>query len=219
MHLPLMLPGYCGIPLYKTSGNNFHPERRVWTIVGYTIVDSDNYRRLNQYKWFMKWSFQTQSYYAHRMEKLPNGKYVHVEMAREVLGLPRGAGPGGDQAEHIKQGKTLKNTRDNLRKATPSQNQANKRNYNNSCRFKNVHPNKQGFRTHLKYDYQHVWFPTVRTDVESALMYNYAAYLLQGEFAHLNQISEDEMPSYERQVALYDMVVKKLTNVGLLVGV
>jgi hypothetical protein len=219
MVLQLMLPGYCQIPLYErapgSSRDNFHPEKTVWTICGYTTVDSDNYRWLNQYKWLRVWDSHTQSYYVKRTERLPNGKYVNVWMAREVLGLPWVAGKGGDQAEH-RNHDTIKNTRDNLRRATPSQNQINRKSFNNSCRFKNVHPNGLGFRTHLKYNYQHVQFLTVRTDVEAALMYNYAAYLLWGEFAHLNQIPEDEMPSYERQAELYDMVVKKLTEKGLL---
>jgi hypothetical protein len=139
-------------------------------------------------------------------------------MAREILGLPRGAGHGGYEADHVNHD-TLKNTRDNLRRATHSQNIANGKTFNNSCRFKGINLSGSGFQTYITYNYQCIRFPTVRIDVEAALVYNYAADLLFGEFANLNQIPEDEMPSYERQCELYEIVLKKLSAKGLLVEV
>jgi hypothetical protein len=135
-------------------------------------------------------------------------------MAREVLRLPWVAGPGGDQAEH-RDHQTLKNTKDNLRKATSSQNNANRIKTGVRCQFKGIRPNGLGFLAKIVYNNQCVQFQTVRTDVEAALMYNYAAYLLHGEFANLNKILEDEMPTYERQLELYEMVLKKLREVNI----
>jgi hypothetical protein len=138
-------------------------------------------------------------------------------MAREILGLLSGAGNGGDKGDHRDLYNTLKNTRDNLRVGNSFQSLANRRNFNNLCRFKGIQQTGSGFRARVCYNYQAIEFQTVKTDVEAALMYNYAAYLLHGEFANLNEILEDEMPSYERQVELYDMVFDKLRRKGVLV--
>ena len=218
----LMLPGYCQIPLYESvSGveSNFRPETTVWRICDYAVVDSDNCRWLNCYRWLRRWNPSTQSYYAYRWEKLPNGKWVQVQMASEVLGLSRGTRRGGVQADHIKQDQTLKNTRDNLRRVSPAQNNANQRKRKNSrSRFKGIAPHRLGFLARIKYNGQCVCFPTVRTDAEAALMYNYAAYFFWGDFAHYNDVPESEWPSEERRCQLWDLVVSKLTGLGLLVA-
>jgi hypothetical protein len=213
-----MLPGYCEIPLYKVSGNNFHPEKQVWTICGYITVDSDNYRRLNQYRWLRHWSPNTQFYYAMRYEKLLSGKYVHVYMAREILGLPWVAGKNGELADHINHN-TLKNTRDNLRKVTYTQNQANKRAFGVQCRFKGIQLIRSRFRARIQCNGYSIQFQVMLIEVEAALMYNYAACQLFEEFANLNTFLEDEMPSYERQCELYRMVLNKLREVGLSLAV
>lgn len=218
----LQLPGYCEIPLWEVIpgiGDNFHPETRVWRICGYTIVDSDNYRWLNQYRWIMHWNSKKRSYYVRRLEKLANGKYMDVYMAREVLGLPQGAGYGGDQADH-KNHDTLNNIRSNLRVGTYSQNQANRgKKYNSVYRFKGIRQSGTGFHARFIYQYEEIYLKTVRTDVEAALLYNYAIIEFQGDFALLNEIPEDEMPSEERQQELRKIVTEKLTKLGLLVSV
>jgi hypothetical protein len=82
-------------------------------------------------------------------------------------------------------------------------------------RFKGITKNLRGnkYQSHIKINGLHVQFPSA-TEVESALMYNYAANLIQGEYAELNVIPDDEMPTYERQWQLYDMVVAKLRLKG-----
>lgn len=217
LDLPV-LNGYCTIQLYRTVpgvGNNLWPHTLVWEVCGNTLVDECNFQRLNQYRWRMVRDSRSGCYYAKRLEKLSNGKYFHVVMAREVLGLPSGAGHGGNVGDHWKHD-TLDNTLDNLRPATKSQSMANRRSWGIYCQFKGVSPNNLGFHAHIQHNGQHVWFLTVRIEVEAALMYNYAAYLLFGKFAHLNQIPEDEIPSEERQEELWQMVLKKLREVGLI---
>jgi hypothetical protein len=195
------------------GGSKIYP---VWEICGNTLVDELNFEGLNHYIWLRCWSRKTKSYYAKRNDKFPNGKRVDVFLAREILGLPRGTGYGGDEGDH-KSHDTLDNTLDNLRKATRSQNQVNRRHYGIRCQFNGVTPNRSGFRAHIQYDGQQVWFPTLRSESDVAFMYNCAVEEMFGEFADLNKISEDEMPTEWRQEMIRQMVLKKLREVGLLV--
>jgi hypothetical protein len=198
------------IPLWRNiSGDNFHP---VYKIVGYTVVDEIDFDWLNKYRWLMAENSRTGDCYAVRYES-QGGKRIHIFMAREILNLPHGVGCGSDEAEH-RDHNTLNNRRRNLRRATSSQNNANKKGYSLSQRFKGVRPERGKYLARIKINRSLFYLISVPKEVEAALMYNYAAYLLYGEFAELNIIPEDEMPSYERQWELYDMVVTKLRSKG-----
>ena len=213
VNLPI-LHGCCTIQLYRmVGGNKRYSHTIVWKVCNNTLVDECNFQRLNRHRWKVWYNPGNKSYYARRKDKLLNGKHVVVSMAREILGLPLGAGRGGDEADHEKHD-TLDNTLDRLRVATHAQNSANRRSYRVRCRFKGTSPNGSGFDASICSNYQRVCFPTMRLEVEAALMYNYAAYLLHGEYAELSVIPEDEMPTYDRQWGLYDMVVAKLRDKG-----
>jgi hypothetical protein len=56
----------------------------------------------------------------------------------------------------------------------------------------------------------------MRLEIESGLMYYYAAIELQGAFYRCDPFPEDEMPPQERQNELYGIVVDKLAEVGFL---
>ena len=214
--LDILSTGYRTIQLYRmVSGNRFQTDTIVYRVLTNVLVSEGDFQQLNQHQWLGVWDDSAQDYYAYRKEKLSNGKRGNVSMAREIVGLPRGAGYHGDQADHIK-GDIRDNTRDSLRVATRLENQVNSKRRKSRSRFKGVLPNGSGFLAKISHDKRRVYFMTVKNDVEAALMYNYAAHLLFGEFANLNEILEDEMPSYERQVQLYGIVVTKLTKVGLL---
>jgi hypothetical protein len=163
----------------------------------------------------MVWNNCTQSYYARRSKRLPKGKTLNIFMARDVLGLPQGVGHNGGMSDHEKHD-TLDNTLDNLRVATQSQNTANSRNIRTFRGFKGVYPSGSGFRAAIQYKNWNTCFPVLRLETEAAIMYNYAAQTLFGEFAHLNEIFEDETPSEERLEWLWQLVFKKLREVGLL---
>lgn len=91
-----------------------------------------------------------------------------------------------------------------------------KREYSSKYRFRCVYPSGSGFFARIHCNGRNTNLPVVRIEIEAALMCNYAAHLLYGDFAHLNEIPENEMPTTERQWELYDMVTKKLTEKGLL---
>ena len=203
------------IPLWKTTyRDNFHPENTIWEICDYTVVSECDFCWLNQWRWIRKQSSKNGDYCAHRMERLLNGQLVDVFMAREILGLPRGAGHGGDQADH-KNHRTLENTLDNLRIATSFQSVANRQSWSTISRFKGVMHHKYGFQSRIVFHRIYVYFPLVTLEVEAGLMHFYASTLLRDEFSCDSEFSSEEMPSEERQNELYQMVIDKLVEKGL----
>lgn len=214
--LPI-LNGYCTIQLYqKVGGSNRHSHTIKWELCGNTLVDQCNFNGLDKYRWLMQRVYGTQDCYAYRKERLPNGGYVAVIMAREILGLPSGAGCGGDQGDH-KDHDTLNNTLDNLRVATLSQSDANRRKHGVQSRFKGVSSNGSGFHARIMYDDQRIHFLTLLMENEAGFMYRHASIKLLGEFSCVDEIPPDEMPSEERQEELKQMVEKKLREMGLLI--
>jgi hypothetical protein len=55
-------------------------------------------------------------------------------------------------------------------------------------------------------------------EIEAGLMHYYAATILHKDFNFPSVFPEDEMPSEERQEELWQIVLKKLMEVGLLAG-
>src|ERR1700733_7413485 len=85
------------------------------------LVDDHNYPYLSDFSWSEMKSARTS--YAFRTSRQPDGTDVAISMHRLIMGLP----PGDDrQVDHI-DGEGLNNLEVNLRIATPSQNQANRR--------------------------------------------------------------------------------------------
>ena len=211
-----VLNGYCTIQLYQmVGGSKRYPHTIIWEVCGNTLVDECNFNWLNQYnkqnsgRWLRRWNPHTKSYYAKRNERLPNGKYADVFLAREILRLPWGVGNGGGQGDHVNHD-TLENTLCNLRIGTCSQNQVNRKKLGSRCRFKGIAPNGSGFQPCMSYNGQQIQFPTVRLEAEAGRMYYHAAKELHGEFAYSDTIPEDEMPPPERDEELRQIVLKTL---------
>jgi hypothetical protein len=141
-------------------------------------------------------------------------------MHREILGLPLTV-RGDDRGDH-RNHDTLENTiDDNLRISTVVQSVRNRRQYYHSkYRFKGIKRSRSGlgFHANIQFNEIRVYFPLVRVEIEAGLMHFYAATLLYGEFNCPSEFPVDEMPSEERQEELWQMVLKKLSEVGLLVG-
>lgn len=102
----------------------------------FAIVSGQDYEWLNQWKWFASRNPHTKSFYAHRHSSTASGNNrAKIGMARLILGLDFG---DARQAEHSN-GDTLDNTRLNLRFATTSQNQGNRKTpCTNTTGFKGV---------------------------------------------------------------------------------
>ena len=90
-------------------------------------VDDADYDMLSAYTWHARWNPKTQSYYAARNENIaPAGERWRnrcVKMHRQLLGLEHGDPRQGDHEN----GDTLDHQRNNLRKASASQNAMNRK--------------------------------------------------------------------------------------------
>lgn len=102
----------------------------------FAIVDASDYEWLNQWKWCAVFIPKMNSFYALRRGSDKKAILMH----RLILGLSFGDSREGDHID----GKTLNNSRGNLRIATRSQNKKNKtRQRNNTSGFNGVDYNKQ----------------------------------------------------------------------------
>ena len=97
----------------------------------FALVSKKDYERISKYKWYACWDNHTQSYYAVRSVRLPNGKQTTICMHREILRLKRGDERQGDHINHD----TLDNRRCNVRIVTASENMQNyKKNVKGYCK-------------------------------------------------------------------------------------
>lgn len=90
----------------------------------YATVDEEDYERISKHKWYAEWNKDTKSFYAIRQSRDKEGKQYKIRMAREILGLNKGDKRQADHKDH----NTLDNRTLNLRVATRSQNQWNRKN-------------------------------------------------------------------------------------------
>ena len=87
------------------------------------LVDDADYEWLSRWKWCAMWCSSTDSFYAVRHIRLPNGKWTTLRMHRAILGLERGDSRQVDHENHD----TLDERRENLRIVTHQENQWNQR--------------------------------------------------------------------------------------------
>jgi hypothetical protein len=87
----------------------------------FTRIDSDMAKELGQWSWYAHWEPDCRSFYAWR-KGLKDGKRITVSMQQQILGLS-GAAITGDHLDH----NTLNNMKTNLRAATWSQQNSNKK--------------------------------------------------------------------------------------------
>lgn len=90
----------------------------------FAIIDAENYKWLNQFRWHAQWSKNTKSFYAVRKSRKENGKQYQIYIHREILGLKRGDKRQSDHKNH----NPLDNRISNLRIVTYQQNQFNQKN-------------------------------------------------------------------------------------------
>ncbi len=84
-----------------------------------SLVDDEDYERLNQFKWYPNWNGYT--WYAKRANLRINGKQKQVYIHRVIMNTPKGI-----QVDH-RNGNGLDNRKANLRLCTHQENQFNKK--------------------------------------------------------------------------------------------
>ena len=95
----------------------------------FAIVDDADFEELSRHRWCAHWNPHTNSFYAVRNIRLPDGKRATERMHRAVLSLEYGDRREVDHLNHD----TLNNHRTNIRIATTAQNQHNRRQVKGYC--------------------------------------------------------------------------------------
>lgn len=148
----------------------------------WALVDVRDYYWLKSYRWIL---FGNESgLYAARTRLVGPKKTVIVRMHREIMGEPKGY-----LVDH-KNRNSLDNRRDNLRRATHSQNACNrsKRKTKTTSRYIGVYFQKSAgkWATFIRNKGKKTWLGYYVNEVEAAKAYDAAARKYHGEFASLN---------------------------------
>lgn len=146
----------------------------------FAIVDDEDYEWLSQYKWYGKKSKNGKLYACTPIRS------TIVCMHSMILSVPKGL--TGDH----KNNNGLDNTRDNLRIATVSQNNANKKPSDSKSKtstYKGVYKRNKTAATwtvKLTVDAKRIYIGSFATEDEAGKAYDKAATHYFGEFAYLN---------------------------------
>jgi hypothetical protein len=139
------------------------------------IVDVEDFERLSQFNWTAEWSKEARTFYAFRQV---DGK--SLRMHTFIMGVLH-----VDHRNH----EGLDNRKQNLRKCSGSQNQANlRKSTRNKSGFKGVSWNtsRKQWVAQLQCRGKHYWLGLFNTKEEAARAYDEAAKIHHGEFAVLN---------------------------------
>lgn len=150
-----------------------------------TLVDDADFAELSRHKWYA--AKKLGEYYAQRntLRDKKTGKRHTIHMARQILGLVPGDGLQSDHENHD----TLDNQRDNLRVATYTQNQHNRKSQRGSTsRFKGVSWRRatRKWQAYIRVDAKHVHLGLFHSETAAAHAYDAAALEYFGVFASLN---------------------------------
>lgn len=147
------------------------------------LVDEADHERVSKHKWHARKGIY--GFYAARNVNLPSGKRGIELLHRFILGLsdPK------ISIDHINHD-GLDCQRHNLRSATPSQNQANRRKAKTkkSSRFKGVswHSQNKNWRAVIMSNRHLQHIGSFKSEIEAAKAYDAAATRIFGDFAHTN---------------------------------
>lgn len=137
------------------------------------------------YGWLLHWKWSMSGRYAVRNFRLPDGRQSSISMHRALLNPPADM-----EVDHIN-GNPIDNRRENLRLATPSQNQWNKGPRKDSKRgYKGTRFCKKTRRWHACIAANRITVHLGYFDSEddAAHAYDIAATALHGSFARLNNV-------------------------------
>lgn len=147
-----------------------------------TLVDDEDYKHLNQWKWYAHKG--TKTFYVVRYTNI-NGKQEIIYMHRIIMNTLN-----NQEVDH-KDHNGLNNQKYNLRNCTKTQNQANKKKrINCSSKYKGVcwHNFAQKWQSLIKINYTQKHLGYYASELEAALAYNKVAKELFGDFALLNEV-------------------------------
>jgi len=130
------------------------------------MVDDDDYRRLNKYRWHIV-DNKCGQLYARRWQALPNGKKKAIYMHREILNAPK-----DKWVDHINRN-SLDCRKTNLRLCTPSQNSRNrKKPANAKHKFRGVTTSGDRYVATLKIKGERFISRGVKSELEAAMEYD-----------------------------------------------
>jgi len=155
--------------------------REIKTTQGFSaMVDNEDFDSLSAYKWHVNVGSDTM--YAVCTER-KNGIRTSIKMHRLILGLKN-----SEICDHI-DGNGLNNQKENLRIATKSQNNANKRATGLSKYLGvSLHKGSNKWRGQIKKNRKITHLGYFTEEEDAAQAYNTAATRIHGEFARLNVV-------------------------------
>lgn len=149
----------------------------------FTVVDDEDFDRMNGYNWYA-WSSVEGNFYAKRRQKI-GPKYKNFSMANEILGVT-----GKEMVDHRNR-ITLDNRKRNLRICTHAENMRNRGKFKNCLsQFKGVTQQGRRFCARIMCNRVAYNLGTFDTEIEAALAYNKAARFHFGNFASVNDSVE-----------------------------
>lgn len=147
----------------------------------YTLVDDEDFKKLNQFKWFARKDSKSGIFYVARNSKTIKGKRHMVHMHREIMNVLKNI-----DIDH-KDGNGLNNQKNNLRLATRSQNNMNqKKRKDNISGFKGVSWRKDNkkWRTNISVEGKTITIGYFKTALEASKAYIKACIKYHGKFAN-----------------------------------
>jgi hypothetical protein len=163
--------------------------RRIYLDEGkWTILDPDDYYLFARFKWCL--SGGRGKFYAVRGQMISSTGSKIVQLHRLIMDAPKGL-----LVDHIN-GDSLDNRRSNLRLATHSQNQWNKRKMENTTsRFVGVsfRENRGKWAAYIGVAGKRIFLGYFDSEIEAAKTYDEAAKKYRGEFARLNFPEENSL--------------------------
>jgi hypothetical protein len=189
--IPNWLDRICAWPV--TAYRRFkygYPFRRIYLGEGqWTILDQQDYYRLNNFRWFLKGSGK--KFYVLRSSKIDSVRTKMVSMHKEIMNPPPGL-----LVDH-RNGLSLDNRRENLRIATHAQNSCNTRidKTKTTSRFRGVYLQKRSSRwiARIHFQGQRISLGIFDSEIDAAHAYDRAARMYHKEFACLNFPEENSL--------------------------